>query len=91
MDRIYKFLHCVYMGIAEASQTMPSEMTDLKSWIISTQRSYRSRRQCDGVRSMCMCVIDRAYMYVCMEEIDALNWVQQGIYLVQFRTLFLAN
>lgn len=38
-----------------------------------------------------MCVIDRAYMYVCMEEIDALNWVQQGIYLVQFRTLFLAN
>lgn len=85
MDRICKFLHCLYMGITEAPNDAkrndrPKEPDNKHTKIISIEAHTLQ----DGVRRMYAC---ESLVW----KIDALNWVQQGIYLVQFRTLFLAN
>lgn len=90
MDRICKFLHCLYMGITEAPNDAkrndrPKEPDNKHTKIISIEPQSLQ----DGVRRMY--VFEGLYTYMFVWKIDALNWVQQGIYLVQFRTLFLAN
>lgn len=65
MDRICKFLHCVYMGITEAPNDAkridrPKEPDNKHTKIISIEAQSLQ----DGVRSMYVCVI----LYVCMED-----------------------
>lgn len=87
MDGICKFLHCLYMGITEAPNDAkrndrPKEPDNKHTKIISIEAHTLQ----DGVRRMY--VFERLYTYMFVWKIDALNWVQQGIFLVQFRTLF---
>lgn len=66
-------------------------MTDPKSRIISTQRSYQSRRRVFKTESE-ECTFVWVYIRICLYG-RSMRWIgfNKVRYLVQFRTLFLAN
>lgn len=68
MDRICKFLHCIYMGITEAPNDAkrndrPKEPDNKHTKIISIEARESSRRSSKNVRvcdSVCICLYRRS-------------------------------